>query len=739
VTGLTSVSDSTGASDFSLQLNANTFTTPACNGAAKPSACQGWQQFVFSNSGAAFMQYWLIKYGTTCPAEWYTYSPGASETDCYINSAAASVPVQPIADLAQLSLTANAVSGGLDTIILATGSEMYSAQGEDSLLSLAQGWQVAEFNLFGDCCSTEASLNSGSTIIVRTGVDDGTTNAPTCVTEGFTAETNSLTLVQPCCPYGGASPAIEFTESNVAGATATCTPLETVIAPSSPSGPASGTAGTLSSYSTGGASDNLGNPVQYLFYWGDGSSSGWLPTGTAAASHSWSAGSYSVTARARSATNNSVISSQSGTLAVNITAAGVQLLSALTSNTVPTGSGCTAPPSVNGFATTDSLVEVWFLVKGAQAGDQPVANWYAPNGSLYTTSTWSPVGSPSGENCFWSGIDIAGYTPATEPGAWTVVVDWNNVQLTSLTFTIGATVAQFNDVSPTATFFDAANLMFDAGVTTGCVQSSSPQSREFCPDDNVTRDEMAAFIVRAVTGTVTPAIYNPTPYFQDVPPSAQFFPHIQKLMDLGITTGCSPDPPLYCPSDTIPRWEMAMFMIRARLMLYGASFNTAPTPYFADVPTNVEGNGMPFPFIQRSYEEHITNGCASNPLSYCPDTLVTRGQMASFIMRGLFNETMVIGPTAPYLTGVTPNTVSQTAGSQITVAISGTNTSFQNGDTVTVPSGMLAVSNVVVNSPTSISATLTVNANAIAGPQALVVTTGGQNITLPLTIKVGTY
>jgi hypothetical protein len=51
---------------------------------------------------------------------------------------------------------------------------------------------------------------------------------------------------------------------------------------------------------------------------------------------------------------------------------------------------------------------------------------------------------------------------------------------------------------------------------------------------------------------------------------------------------------------------------------------------------------------------------------------------------------------------------------------------------------MLTVSNVVVNSATSITATLTMN-SATAGPQALVVTSGGQNLTLPLAIKVGTY
>jgi hypothetical protein len=300
--------------------------------------------------------------------------------------------------------------------------------------------------------------------------------------------------------------------------------------------------------------------------------------------------------------------------------------------------------------------------------------------------------------------------------------------------------AMFNDVASSATFYEAANLMYEFGVTTGCVQSTDPLSRQYCPDDNVTRQEMAAFIVRAVTGTTNPAIYNTTPYFNDVTAANNnFFPHIQKMMELGITTGCSQNPPLFCPTDTIPRWEMAIFMIRARLMLQGASFTTSQTPYFADVPTNVEGNGQPFPFIQRAYEEHVTNGCGTNPLVYCPDELVTRGQMASFIMRALFNQTTILGPTAPVVTGVSPNAVAATTGSQIAVTITGANTSFQAGDTVTVPSGMLTVSNVVVNSATSISATLTVNSTAVAGPQALVVTSGGQNLVLPLAIKVGSY
>src|SRR5208283_529833 len=62
VTGVTSESgDVYGvappvANTFSLQLNANTFATSVCEDAKTPSKCFGWQQFVYSNSGFAFMQ-----------------------------------------------------------------------------------------------------------------------------------------------------------------------------------------------------------------------------------------------------------------------------------------------------------------------------------------------------------------------------------------------------------------------------------------------------------------------------------------------------------------------------------------------------------------------------------------------------------------------------------------------------------------------------------------------------------
>jgi hypothetical protein len=51
--------------------------------------------------------------------------------------------------------------------------------------------------------------------------------------------------------------------------------------------------------------------------------------------------------------------------------------------------------------------------------------------------------------------------------------------------------------------------------------------------------------------------------FQDVPPSNPFFPFIEELVDLGITTGCIVTPPLYCPNDPVTRAQMAAFIIKA--------------------------------------------------------------------------------------------------------------------------------------------------------------------------------
>jgi hypothetical protein len=104
-----------------------------------------------------------------------------------------------------------------------------------------------------------------------------------------------------------------------------------------------------------------------------------------------------------------------------------------------------------------------------------------------------------------------------------------------------------------------------AHITTGCL--SNPP--EYCPDDNISREEMAVILVTSVVGGNTFG-YTQTPYFTDVSSSSPFFKFIQKLKDLGMTGGCNATQ--FCPNDPVTRAEMAAFIIRAR-------YETTPFTY----------------------------------------------------------------------------------------------------------------------------------------------------------------
>ncbi|MCC6368871.1 MAG: S-layer homology domain-containing protein [Bryobacterales bacterium] len=114
----------------------------------------------------------------------------------------------------------------------------------------------------------------------------------------------------------------------------------------------------------------------------------------------------------------------------------------------------------------------------------------------------------------------------------------------------------FEDVLPSHPAFVAIQSIRKAGITLGC--STIPS--KFCPDETLTRGQMAALIVRAKLGSESFS-YPSTPYFQDVPANNLFFRHIQKLKDLGITLGCGDGN--FCVNAPNTRGEMAAFLVRA--------------------------------------------------------------------------------------------------------------------------------------------------------------------------------
>jgi len=101
--------------------------------------------------------------------------------------------------------------------------------------------------------------------------------------------------------------------------TVVVTANETIGTPTTPTGPAVGTVGVANTYSTGGATSSLGNPVRYLFDWGDGTTSGWLAAGGTTAPHAWSyTGSFTVTVIAADANNLLIRSDSSGGITVAV-------------------------------------------------------------------------------------------------------------------------------------------------------------------------------------------------------------------------------------------------------------------------------------------------------------------------------------------------------------------------------------------------------------------------------------
>ncbi len=271
-------------------------------------------------------------------------------------------------------------------------------------------------------------------------------------------------------------------------------------------------------------------------------------------------------------------------------------------------------------------------------------------------------------------------------------------------------LAPFTDVSPTDPFLPAIDLLRSFGITSGCGATT------YCPGDNITRGQMAVFVVRSVMGG-DGLTYSSTPYFTDVPASDPYFPWIQKMYELGITSGCGANS--FCPNDPVTRGQMAVFIIRAR---YGstASFSFPPAPAFTDVPA---GNNF-FSWIQKMQQVGITLGCGSG--MYCPDDNVTRGQMAVFVMRGAFNQFLPAG--APTVVWISPANASPRQ--TVTVQIAGQNTNFSQGSTTVNAGTGILVSNIVVTSPTSLTAQFAINGAAL-GPRSIVVTTGSEEAVLP--------
>ncbi|MGH8915364.1 MAG: PQQ-dependent sugar dehydrogenase, partial [Acidimicrobiia bacterium] len=180
-------------------------------------------------------------------------------------------------------------------------------------------------------------------------------------------------------------------------------------------------------------------------------------------------------------------------------------------------------------------------------------------------------------------------------------------------------------LAPGGTFTDDDGIVHEGGIeaiaaeqiTVGC---NPPFNDRFCPDRVLTRAEMATMISRALSLPATSIDH----FIDDEGHILEGA--INRIAEAEITVGCNPpDNDRFCPDRNLTRAEAAALLARA------LDIPASSTDFFDDDDGHIlEGA------INRIAEAGITVGC--NPPSntnFCPDRILTRGEMATMLTRAL--------------------------------------------------------------------------------------------------------
>ena len=220
----------------------------------------------------------------------------------------------------------------------------------------------------------------------------------------------------------------------------------------------------------------------------------------------------------------------------------------------------------------------------------------------------------------------------------------------------------FTDVDPNSFAFNDIRCLLELGIT----QTSDNRYR---PGDEVTREEMAAFMARTyrqVTGN--PAEIAETP-FTDVPEDSFAVNDIGRIYGLDITKGTTTT--TYAPRSAVLRSHMALFIARLHKAVTGVDAPVVNTE-FTDIGTRSPEQQKA---IAQIYGLGVTTG--TTPTTFSPRAGVTREQMASFIAR-LYRT--LTNTTAEAPSGLTTEP-SGDDGTELTATWEGP--SFTGGNTVT--------------------------------------------------------
>lgn len=165
-----------------------------------------------------------------------------------------------------------------------------------------------------------------------------------------------------------------------------------------------------------------------------------------------------------------------------------------------------------------------------------------------------------------------------------------------------------------------AEILFEAGITTGCSQ----EPRMFCPGCDLSRAQGAVLLARALGISPLPGAQST---FEDLSPGDFGAGYIEALSDAGLISGCSASPRRFCPEQGLTRGQASVLILRAM----GVTAQAVQTPTFEDTPVDA----FYTPSVEMLHKACVVSGCSQEPSLFCPDHVVTRAQFAALLVRGL--------------------------------------------------------------------------------------------------------
>ncbi len=161
----------------------------------------------------------------------------------------------------------------------------------------------------------------------------------------------------------------------------------------------------------------------------------------------------------------------------------------------------------------------------------------------------------------------------------------------------------FVDVPATHWAYEYIEYLYKNGFISGC----STQPSKYCPENGLTRAEMAVFVERGARGG---GYMPPTATeikFIDVPLDQWFAKWVKILSDDEYTSGCIANPPQYCPLWAHTREEATVFFDR---IYYGKDYapDVPSMPFYDDVPVGLQATWSS-KWIWGAYQAQLIQDC----------------------------------------------------------------------------------------------------------------------------------